>query len=193
MKVPGSSGVSPKSSRNCSPRDPSLPARPASNTIYAASPALAAKTRTSLRLSGKGGLLSAVLLMGCICSRSAQQPDPPQSELAPTDEQALMREIPSVYAASKYDQKVTQAPSYVTIITSDEIAAYGYRTLAEILESVPGFYVTYDRNYDYLGVRGFSRPGDYNSRVLLLVDGTGPTKTSTMNLLSAPRDCWTWT
>jgi iron complex outermembrane receptor protein len=109
--------------------------------------------------------------MGCICSRSAQQPDPPQSELAPSDEQALMREIPSVYAASKYDQKVTQAPSYVTIITSDEIAAYGYRTLAEILESVPGFYVTYDRNYDYLGVRGFSRPGDYNSRVLLLVDG----------------------
>ena len=34
-----------------------------------------------------------------------------------------------------------------------------------------GFYVTNDRNYSYLGVRGFSRPGDYNARILLLVDG----------------------
>ena len=34
-----------------------------------------------------------------------------------------------------------------------------------------GFYVTNDRNYSYLGVRGFSRPGDYNARILLLIDG----------------------
>ena len=34
-----------------------------------------------------------------------------------------------------------------------------------------GFHITYDRNYHYLGVRGFGRPGDFNSRVLMLVDG----------------------
>ena len=34
-----------------------------------------------------------------------------------------------------------------------------------------GFFVTYDRNYQYLGVRGFNRPGDYDTRILLLVDG----------------------
>jgi outer membrane receptor for ferrienterochelin and colicins len=83
----------------------------------------------------------------------------------------LFQDIPSVYGASKYEQKVTEAPSVVTIVTADEIRKYGYRTLADILQSVTGFYVTNDRNYNYLGVRGFGRPGDYNTRVLLLVDG----------------------
>ena len=70
-----------------------------------------------------------------------------------------------------YMQKVTEAPSSVTIITADEIRRLGHRTLADVLRTVRGFYVTYDRNYSYLGVRGFSRPGDYNARVLLQVDG----------------------
>lgn len=101
----------------------------------------------------------------------------PAQETAPvqiaayTEEAVLFREIPSVYGASKYEQKVTEAPSSVSIITSDEIKKYGYRTLADILKSVRSFYVTYDRNYSYAGVRGFGRPGDYNSRVLLLIDG----------------------
>lgn len=43
--------------------------------------------------------------------------------------------------------------------------------MAEILRSVRGFFVTSDRNYSYLGIRGFGRPGDYNSRILLLIDG----------------------
>lgn len=80
-------------------------------------------------------------------------------------------EIETVSTASKYEQKVTEAPSSVIIITAEEIRKYGYRTLLDILRSVPGFYETYDRNYGYLGVRGFGRPGDYNSRILVLIDG----------------------
>lgn len=79
--------------------------------------------------------------------------------------------IDSVYSASKYEQKTTEAPASVTIITSTQIEQYGYRTLADILRSVRGFYITYDRNYSFLGVRGFGRPGDYNTRVLLMIDG----------------------
>jgi len=79
-------------------------------------------------------------------------------------------EVPKVYGASKFDQKTTEAPSSITVITADEIKRYGYRTLADVLRSVPGFYVSYDRNYAYLGARGINL-GDFNARMLLLVDG----------------------
>src|ERR1017187_2245519 len=85
--------------------------------------------------------------------------------------EALMNiEVRTVSGASKFEQKVTEAPSSVTIITADEIKRYGYRTLADVLESVQGFYVSYDRNYSFLGSRGVNL-GDYNSRILLLVNG----------------------
>ena len=79
--------------------------------------------------------------------------------------------IDLVYGASRHEQKVTDAPSFVSVVTADDIRRYGYRTLADVLRSAHGFYTTYDRNYTYLGVRGFSRPSDYNSRFLLLIDG----------------------
>jgi iron complex outermembrane receptor protein len=75
-----------------------------------------------------------------------------------------------VEAASKFQQPIGEAPSSVTIISSDEIKKYGHRTLADILETVPGLYISYDRNYSFLGIRGFSL-GDFNNRVLLLVNG----------------------
>lgn len=79
--------------------------------------------------------------------------------------------VESVYGASRYDQKVTRAPSSVSIVTADEIRKLGYRTLAEVLRGVRGLYVSDDRNYSYLGIRGFLRPNGFNSRVLVLVDG----------------------
>jgi len=83
----------------------------------------------------------------------------------------LFDDIPSVFSASKYEQKVTEAPARINIITSKEIERHGYRTLADILRSVPGFYTTYDRNFDYTGIRGFGVPGDYDTRILMVVDG----------------------
>ncbi len=76
-----------------------------------------------------------------------------------------------VYTASKHLESGTAAPSSVTVITADEIQKHGYRTLAHMLQTVRGFFITYDRNCSSVGVRGFARPGDFNTRILLLVDG----------------------
>lgn len=98
----------------------------------------------------------------------AQQPAPP--DLGDLTLEQLV-EVQLVSAASRRPQKETEAPSVVTVVTGDEIRRQGYRTLADVLRTVPGFYVSYDRNYSYIGVRGFGRPGDYNTRILVLVDG----------------------
>ena len=75
-------------------------------------------------------------------------------------------------AASKHPQDPSDAPSMVSSISADEIHGHGWRTLGEALTALRGIHMTYDRSYSYLGVRGFSRPGDYNNRILLLLDGT---------------------
>jgi iron complex outermembrane receptor protein len=86
-------------------------------------------------------------------------------------DQLMEFKVQSVYGASKHEESVGKAPASVTIVTADEIKFLGHRNLGEALASVRSLYVTYDRNYSYLGVRGFDRPGDYTSRVLVLVNG----------------------
>lgn len=76
-----------------------------------------------------------------------------------------------VVGASKYEQTQREVPAAVSIITRDEIRAFGWRTLDEALASLPGVHTTYDRQYGYLGMRGFGLPGDYNTRVLVMIDG----------------------
>lgn len=89
-----------------------------------------------------------------------------------TDEQALLfNELPSVLTASRHEQPIAKAPAAVDIITAEQIKRYGWRTMAAILGSLPGFLSTYDRAYNHVGVRGFAPPGDYNTRILVLIDG----------------------
>lgn len=87
------------------------------------------------------------------------------------EEQLLLRDVPSVFAASGFEQSASDAPSSVSVITSTDIERFGWRTLAEALGSLRGFDTRYDHVYEYVGVRGLQRPGDWNGRILLLVDG----------------------
>lgn len=76
-----------------------------------------------------------------------------------------------VEAATKELIRAEDAPASISIVTRDEILAFGWNTLAEALAGVRGAFASYDRGYESIGVRGFSPPGDYNNRLLILVDG----------------------
>jgi len=82
----------------------------------------------------------------------------------------LAREA-QVSAVSRTTQLVEEAPSSVSIITGQELRAMGYPTIAEAVRGVRGVYLTDDRSYVTLGFRGFSRPGDYGNKILILYDG----------------------
>jgi len=102
-----------------------------------------------------GTLLIGGLLALALPQLSAGQSDLP--DLGESDEESLfIEELPSVFGASKYEQRLSEAPASVSIITADEIRKYGYRNLEDILDSVRGFYTTNDRNYGYLGIRGLT-------------------------------------
>src|ERR1700722_659086 len=106
-----------------------------------------------------------ILLLAPLAAE-AQQPLPEMSL-----EELMRLDAGRVFGASERLQPVTEAPASVTFITAEDIKRYGYHTLADILQGVRGMYVTNDRNFSYLGARGFGTPGDYNDRVLLLVNG----------------------
>jgi outer membrane receptor for ferrienterochelin and colicins len=108
-----------------------------------------------------------VFLGGTSAWTQAEQPDLSKMSL----EDLVKVQVDSVSGASKFLEKSTDVPASTTIVTADEIREFGYRTLADVLQAVRGFYVDYDRNYSYVGSRGFMMPGDYNSRILFLLDG----------------------
>lgn len=123
-----------------------------------------------MRLDFGGVRRSVFPLLACIVLplHAAAESHAPEDLTSLSLEELLSVEV---YSASKFPQKITEAPAAVTVITAADIRNHGHRTLADILASARGLFVTYDRNYQYLGVRGFNRPGDYNSRILLMVDG----------------------
>lgn len=122
--------------------------------------------------SASAFLIGSVLISASLAV--AQQPTPPPTKVtvdpSMMDLEQLMK-IEIVVAGSKRAQQSREVASFVSVVSAEEIREHGYRTLADVLRTLPGFYVVNDRNYSYIGVRGFSRPGDFNSRILLLLNG----------------------
>jgi outer membrane receptor protein involved in Fe transport len=79
--------------------------------------------------------------------------------------------VTQVEAASRKIEDVSDAPGSVSIVPYQELRAMRYPTVAEAVRGVRGVYVSNDRGYATLGFRGFSRPGDYGNRTLVLLNG----------------------
>jgi outer membrane receptor protein involved in Fe transport len=115
-------------------------------------------------------LLCAALLwvQPCLPDGSAPADQPGVDLNALTIEQLMQVQV---VGASLHPQTLQDAPASVTIITAEDIRKYGYRTLGEALSAVRGFYTTNNRTYETIGVRGFNLPGDYDSHVMVMVNG----------------------
>lgn len=109
--------------------------------------------------------LTAILGMAIPLSAVAQTPD----SVASLSLDSLL--ATPISSAAKYAQNVRQVAGSVTIVTAADIRRFGYRTLVDVLQTMAGIYTSNPRSYESLGMRGFSRPTDYNDRILLLIDG----------------------
>ena len=104
--------------------------------------------------------VAALALALAVAARVSAAPIPPPGPAAVApgleglDLEQLMK-IEVVVAASKRPQHTGDVPSFVSIVTAADIKAHGYRTLADVLRTLPGFYVSDNRNYSFVGVRSF--------------------------------------
>ncbi len=111
-------------------------------------------------------------LAGLPATRAQEAGSTNVAGLKPLDlEQLFEVKVQTVCGASKHEQKVTEAPSFISIVTQDDIKQYGHRTLGEVLCSAAGFYVTDDRGYNAVGIWRINIPGAFGGRLLITVDG----------------------
>lgn len=112
---------------------------------------------------------AAVLLLMLACASLVRAQNGPIEDLTGLSLEDLSQLRLST--ASRHLDDPRKAPAAVTVIDAAEIERSGWRTLGDLLRSVTGFYTAYDRMYTYAGMRGFLQSGDYNARILLLIDG----------------------
>jgi outer membrane receptor protein involved in Fe transport len=125
------------------------------------------------RLAEKANFLSNYcLLCSIFIELITVSPTLQASEVNPYLEMDLeqLQEV-TIVTASKYNQKLSETASLVTVIDKQEIKQFGFRTLGDALRTVPGFFVNNNRSYENVGVRGFDQSADFNGRMLVMIDG----------------------
>jgi len=76
-----------------------------------------------------------------------------------------------VVGAAKREQSLGNVASAVTVVSGDRIRRFGYRTVGEAVAGVAGVYLDDNRLVQTVGIRGLNVLGDFNTRILVLVDG----------------------
>lgn len=105
----------------------------------------------------------------------ADLPPLPEASQAESSNVAILAAVSAeedvVVGAAKREQTLGNVASAVTVITADRIHRFGYRTVGEAVASVAGAYFEDTRIVATIGFRGINILGDFNTRVLVLVDG----------------------
>ncbi len=111
--------------------------------------------------------LAAAVLSGMACLAVAAVP-PDYADFSELDLEALLDQ--TIVTAAKHTQKVSDAPVAATVITAEEIAASGARSIPELLRTVPGLDVLQATSSTFdVSARGLNKPG--SNAMLVLVDG----------------------
>jgi outer membrane receptor protein involved in Fe transport len=74
-----------------------------------------------------------------------------------------------ITTAGRRAEKIGEVPASVVVVTREDIEKYGYQTLTEILQNIPGLYMLNDYSYNSFGVRGFWT-GDPQRNLIVLVN-----------------------
>jgi len=78
----------------------------------------------------------------------------------------------TIEGVSKHAEAPTETPATVTLVTRDEIERYGFRTVADVLNFASmGNFSLGDRRYDLAGSRGLFLFEDFNTRILVMLNG----------------------
>jgi len=101
---------------------------------------------------------------------------PPGTQEAPDEESELELlfthpEVVSGATKSQAPEDLRDAPAVVTVLTAEDLAHWGVRTLSDVLNVVPECYIGGDDSYLLAGLRGFAQDGSFNDRILVLLDG----------------------
>jgi len=121
-----------------------------------------------------GVVVGLALPAAAASAREAASPAPAVSatENDLEDLKDLLNTNVEVWAATKSPTSVAEVPAVVTVVTRDDMARWGYRTLADVLAQTLGFYVVNDFILPNVSVRGigsglFAESGN----IKVMIDG----------------------
>lgn len=111
-----------------------------------------------------------MLIIACSAFAAAAEELPPQEP----EEFPLFEDIPVVVTASQKPERITAAPSIISVITEEDIERMGARTITDVLRTIPGIDIVQDQfGVSQIIVRGLGLNGTSgdSSGVKILMDG----------------------
>lgn len=81
-----------------------------------------------------------------------------------------------VTGAAKREQSLGNVASAVTVISGDRLRRMGARTVGEAIATAAGLHLVDDRLSTRVNIRGIQPLGDFNTRILVIIDGTSVTE-----------------